>query len=113
MSTALREKTVIVSWIVLLASAAVRADEADAHFDGAWATTLSCTATVGALGYVYQFTTHVKDGVLHGEKGIEGTPGWLELDGKIGCGRLGRNSCEGAGRKGVARSRAPPSRYAV
>jgi len=54
-----------------------------ARFDGIWTTTLSCSNTAGALGYSFQFPSTVKDGVLHGEKGTEGKPGWLQLDGKI------------------------------
>jgi len=53
------------------------------RFDGAWDTTVSCSNTAGALGYSYQFPSTVKDGVLHGEKGRKGKPGWLELEGKI------------------------------
>ena len=54
-----------------------------ARFDGIWITTLSCSNTPGALGYSFQFPSTVKDGVLHGEKGTEGKPGWLQLDGNI------------------------------
>jgi hypothetical protein len=54
-----------------------------ATFDGVWNTTLSCSTTAGALGYSYQFPSTVKGGVLHGERGAEGQPGWLRLDGTI------------------------------
>lgn len=54
-----------------------------APFDGVWNTTLTCSMTAGALPYSYQFQSAVKDGVLHGEKGVKGAPGWLELDGTI------------------------------
>jgi hypothetical protein len=47
--------------IALAPSASVSAAEPDRHFDGTWDT----------------------DGVLHGEKGTKGKPGWLQLDGKI------------------------------
>jgi hypothetical protein len=53
------------------------------RFDGTWDTTLSCSNTQGALGYSFEFLSTVKDGVLHGEKGDEGKPGWLQLDGNI------------------------------
>jgi hypothetical protein len=59
-----------------------RAAEND-HFDGAWDTVLSCQNGSGALGYSFQFTSVVMRGVLHGEKGDQGKPGWLQLDGKI------------------------------
>jgi hypothetical protein len=56
---------------------------ADPRFDGVWDTVLSCANSNGALGYVFDFPATVKDGVLHGEKGVKGQPGWLQLDGKI------------------------------
>jgi hypothetical protein len=64
------------------ASAAMGVDDT-ARFDGTWDTTLSCSNSTGALGYSFQFPSTVKDGVLHGQKGDEGKPGWLQLQGKI------------------------------
>jgi hypothetical protein len=64
-------------------SNAVRGSDEAGRFDGTWDTTVSCINAAGALGYSYQFPSIVKDGVLHGEKGSEGKPGWLRLDGKI------------------------------
>jgi hypothetical protein len=61
----------------------VHADEANRRFDGIWTTILSCPNSNGALGYSYQFAASVKDGVLHGEKGEKGQPGWMQLDGQI------------------------------
>jgi len=52
-------------------------------FDGTWDTVLSCTNSTGALGYSFKFPSIVKEGVLHGEKGSKGEPGWLSLDGKV------------------------------
>jgi hypothetical protein len=53
-------------------------------FDGAWAITFSCAPFAGALGYSYRVAAQVSDGLLHGEKGEKGKPGWLTIDGKIG-----------------------------
>jgi hypothetical protein len=64
-------------------SLGTRADEGRAHFDGVWDTILSCPNSNGALGYSFEFPSLIKDGVLHGEKGEKGMPGWLQLDGKI------------------------------
>jgi hypothetical protein len=58
------------------------ADEA-ARFEGIWDTTVSCSNAAGALGYSFEFPSTVKDGVLHGEKGTAGKPGWLQLQGNI------------------------------
>jgi hypothetical protein len=53
-------------------------------FDGAWAITFSCAPSGGALGYSYRVAGQVSDGLLHGEKGEKGKPGWLSIEGKIG-----------------------------
>ena len=67
---------------IVMAPAIARAD--DPHpFDGGWNTILSCENAAGALGYSFKFVSSVRDGVLHGEKGTKGKPGWLQLDGKI------------------------------
>jgi hypothetical protein len=66
---------------IAMAPAIARAD--DHPFDGSWDTVLSCENAAGALGYSFKFISSVKDGVLHGEKGTKGKPGWLQLDGKI------------------------------
>jgi hypothetical protein len=55
----------------------------DRRFDGTWDTVLSCENAAGALGYSFKFPSVVKDGMLHGQKGTKGKPGWLQLDGKI------------------------------
>jgi len=69
--------------IVVLCSIAANSQDDSKRFDGTWDTTVSCSNTEGALGYSYQFPATVKDGVLHGEKGEKGKPGWFELNGKI------------------------------
>lgn len=54
------------------------------RFDGTWEVTLACPQhTDGALGFSYQFFAHVKNGVLHGQRGTEGDAASLTLDGKI------------------------------
>ena len=69
--------------IVVICLSAASAEDDTKRFDGTWDTTVSCSNTAGALGYSYQITSTVKDGVLHGEKGEKGKPGWFDLDGKI------------------------------
>jgi hypothetical protein len=68
---------------LLCAAGAARADEPRAHFDGVWTTVVSCSASAGALPYSYEFSSTVRNGVLHGERGAKGVPGWLQLDGRI------------------------------
>jgi hypothetical protein len=53
------------------------------RFDGSWQTTVSCPNASEALAYFYEFTSQVKDSVLRGQRGVEGKPGWLNLDGRI------------------------------
>jgi hypothetical protein len=53
------------------------------RFDGKWVTTVSCERAGGALGFSYQFTSTVTDGVIHGLHGTEGQPGSLQIDGTI------------------------------
>ncbi|MFO0997341.1 MAG: hypothetical protein U1F33_11720 [Alphaproteobacteria bacterium] len=52
-------------------------------FDGAWQTTVSCPNANEALSYSYDFVSQVKEGVLHGQRGTEGKPGWLAIDGAV------------------------------
>ncbi len=69
--------------ILVLSLLAVRAAAATHDFDGTWTTVLSCENAHGALGYSFEFPSSVSAGVLHGEKGTRGQPGWLTLDGTI------------------------------
>jgi hypothetical protein len=70
--------------VVVACFGVARADENSKRFDGEWDTILSCPNAAGALGYSFEFPSRIKDGVLHGEKGAKGEPGWLQLDGPIG-----------------------------
>ena len=75
-----------IRFAAVLASLAfgIPAGAGEAHFDGKWDVTLSCPKSPeGALAYSYEFPAEVKDSVLHGERGIPGEPGWLQLDGRI------------------------------
>ena len=54
------------------------------RFDGTWNVTIDCPKhSDGALGYVYELVAQVRDGVLRGEQGTEGSPGSLKLQGEI------------------------------
>jgi hypothetical protein len=65
-------------------SALAPATQSDTRFDGPWNVDVSClNASDGALGYSYQFTAHVTNGLMHGEYRTPGTPGYLRLDGSI------------------------------
>src|SRR5580658_5627426 len=74
----------VLVWSVLaICARGAHAEAAPAPFDGTWTTILSCTNSNGALGYSFEFPSSVTQGVLHGEKGTKGEPGWLTLDGHI------------------------------
>ncbi|MGP8035275.1 MAG: hypothetical protein ACLPQ6_14180 [Steroidobacteraceae bacterium] len=87
---------------ILLLAVGAHADESPAPFDGVWTTVVSCPAAGGALPYSYEFASTVTNGVLHGERGIKGAPGWLALEGRI----LPDGSADLSARGVVARERA-------
>lgn len=101
---------------MLLCSLAVRAAQAvesASRFDGEWDTILSCPNSSGALGYSFEFPSVIKAGVLHGEKGSKGQPGWLQLDGPLaadGTGSLYASGLVGAAEMAVGH-RAPGTQY--
>jgi hypothetical protein len=52
-------------------------------FDGTWQSTYTCPAAGSALGFSFQFSSQVKDGVIHGVHGTPGERSSLVLDGKL------------------------------
>ncbi len=68
---------------LLFAASATRADDVPARFDGTTITVVSCSVAGAVLPYSYELTSTVKEGLLHGARGVQGTPGWLQLDGRI------------------------------
>lgn len=67
----------------LLFSLAAYPQNAANRFDGNWDTTVTCDASGSTLAYSWHFTSTVAKNVLHGEKGTEGEPAYLAIDGKI------------------------------
>lgn len=57
------------------------------RFDGTWGATLTCADfkddTGGAKGYTYRFLVQIKDGILLGEYGQQGSSGSLKYDGRV------------------------------
>jgi hypothetical protein len=68
---------------VLLSAVVAHADDAQTRFDGVWTTVVSCSAAAGALPYSYEFSSTVTNGVLYGERGVKGAPGWLQIEGRL------------------------------
>jgi len=81
------------------AAARIRAQaEADATsaFDGAWNVTVRCEPYGKATeGLAIDFVVGVKDGYLHGGRGVLGTPGTLRMEGAIPADRSARLSVGG------------------
>jgi hypothetical protein len=78
-----RSPAIVLLITALLATNAGHAADAVRKYDGSWDTVLSCPNANGALGFSYHFDSTVRDGLLHGEKGEQGQPGWFQLDGRI------------------------------
>jgi hypothetical protein len=53
------------------------------RFDGTWTATISCTNASGARGYNVTVPSKINDGIFHAQRGIDGKPGWLTIEGKI------------------------------
>lgn len=54
------------------------------RFDGAWDATLACPRSPdGARSFSFEFDVEVRNGLLHGQRGTDGEPGWMKLDGPI------------------------------
>jgi hypothetical protein len=53
------------------------------HFDGFWITRVVCDSKGDVQGFSYEFVGRVKDGVFHGQRGVEGQPGWTSFDGTV------------------------------
>jgi hypothetical protein len=69
--------------LVILASGRICIAQTTA-FDGKWDVTLSCPRSLdGAMPYSFDFPADVQNGVIHGDHGMSGQPGSLELDGTI------------------------------
>jgi hypothetical protein len=99
--------------VCLLAARGGRAVESASRFDGEWDTILSCPNANGALGYSFEFPSLIKDGVLHGEKGVKGEAGWLQIDGPIsadGTGSIYASGLVGAAEMAVGH-RPPGTQY--
>jgi hypothetical protein len=53
------------------------------RFDGSWQSTIACPGARGAGGYTIELAAEVKDAVFHAERGAEGMPNRLTVDGTI------------------------------
>jgi hypothetical protein len=66
----------------------LKAAEGTTKFDGNWAVTVDIKAYKNGDGSIAQpltrhLSTTVRSGVLYGERGLPGKPGWYALSGKI------------------------------
>ncbi len=65
-------------------AAAAAQPVATTRFDGVWDVVLDCPTENGAAGYTFRFAAQVRNGVLHGERGMAGQPAWVAIDGTLG-----------------------------
>jgi len=81
----MRVATFAFGLAVASAVAAPSSEAADVgRFDGLWEVLLACpNSPDGAAAFTFEFVALVNNGLLHGEKGMAGRPGWLVLDGPI------------------------------
>lgn len=52
-------------------------------FDGVWGVTITCTASADATGYRLQFPARIAGGMIQGQNGEPGKPGYLLLQGRV------------------------------
>ena len=83
--TKLQHRALAALLLVGCVALPLRAAAQDAsRYDGDWGATLSCPKSAdGAMAFSFEFAAQVKGGVLHGERGTAGEPGWMSLDGAI------------------------------
>ena len=60
------------------------AQSAGGRFDGTWTTNMSCDASTHMPAYTWTFVSTITNGILHGQHGEEGGPGYLVVDGPTG-----------------------------
>ena len=77
-----RAAGLLTALIVTFSPAIARAQGAQ-PFDGKWTTTVTCKTTKDPASATSKFVTEVRDGVLAGQVGTEGAPGFLRIDGKV------------------------------
>jgi hypothetical protein len=53
------------------------------RFDGNWTTTVACDASTHMPAYKWTFLSTIANGVLHGQHGEEGGPGYMVIDGPV------------------------------
>lgn len=72
-------RLLIASALILLPGISIAAD----RYDGNWQTKLTCPPKGETEGYTWQFPSVIQNSMFHGERGTEGEPGYLTIDGKI------------------------------
>lgn len=94
----------------LLAPAPIALAQNASPFDGKWATTVTCKVSKDPAGLIYKFTTEVKESVLVGVSGTDGTPGYLLINGKISPEGIGRIYARGkSGKEEIIAGREIPA----
>ena len=74
------------------------------HFDGTWTTTMACDASTNMPAYQWTFQSTIAKGILHGQHGNEGGPGYMVIDGPVkddGSAKLHAKGTVQAGKAGL------------
>jgi hypothetical protein len=69
----------VICTLILLPGISVAGE----HFDGNWATKLTCPSKGNTEGYSWQFASVIQNNNFRGEHGTAGQPGYLLIEGKI------------------------------
>ena len=78
------------------------AQSAGGSFDGTWTTNMSCDASAHMSAYTWTFISTITNGILHGQHGEEGGPGYLVVDGPIGADGSAKLHAKGTVQSGKA-----------
>jgi hypothetical protein len=69
----------VVCALILLPAVSFAGD----RFDGNWQTTYTCPAKGNTEGFTWKFSSVVASGILRGERGTAGEPGYFLIEGSI------------------------------
>ena len=91
-------------WLLAACAPMLLAQTPAAHFDGIWATTMGCEASVHMPAYQWTFQSTIANGIFHGQHGEEHGPGYLVIDGPVnadGSAKLHAKGTVQAGKAGI------------
>jgi len=79
----LKLSPLLIAAVMLLPSASMANEGANARFDGKWDTSLNCTPFQDAQGFTWRFMSEVKNGHLVGHFSTDGQPASIRIEGQL------------------------------